>query len=346
MADELNDRSKGILKAIVLSYIKTASPVGSRSLTKSFEFGLSPASIRNIMADLEEVGYLAQPHPSAGRIPTEKGYRFYVNALIADAGPDRSPPPVESGQYHFRQTEDVKELLHETSRLLSLHSNYAGMVLTPKFGNMSFQHLQLTKIRKNQVLMVFVSTEGLIQTRIIETDQEFTQEELNRFSTFLNDQFRGNPLREIRGQLLNQLRQDKETYSQMLQRSMDLFNKALQESQDEELFLEGATNILNLPEFSNVEKMKSLFKTFEEKYIIMKILDKCFNSEGVQVFIGSENAFLGIEDCSLVITNYKRGDHVLGALGIIGPTRMEYSRVIPLVDYTGKLLSRVLDDAV
>jgi heat-inducible transcriptional repressor len=343
---DLDERNQKILRAIVLSYIRTAFPVGSRSLTKAFDFGLSPASIRNIMADLEEMGYLTQPHPSAGRVPTERGYRFYVNGLLDEIDPERVTEDLGIDQYRLHRTEDIKELLQETSRLLSMHSHYAGIVLTPKLANMFFQHLQFIKLRRNHVLTVFVSTEGIVQTKVIETDKDFSQQELDRFSAFLNDRFRGISLQEVKTTLLNQMREDKEQYSRLLQKALDLVNKAFQEAQGktagEELFLEGTTNILDLPEFSTVEKMKALFKAFEEKYIMMKLLDTCFNSEGVQVFIGSENAFLGINDCSLVITNYKRGSQVLGALGIIGPTRMEYSKVIPLVDYTAKLLSQTL----
>jgi heat-inducible transcriptional repressor len=346
MAIDLDERSQSILKAIVLSYIRTAYPVGSRSLTKSFDFGLSPASIRNIMADLEEMGYLAQPHPSAGRIPTEKGYRFYVNGVLDEIDQERIMEGLGIEKYQMHKTEDIKQLFQETSKLLSMHSHYAGIVLTPKFANMFFQHLKFIKLRKFHVLMVFVSMEGLIQTKVIETEKDFSQQELDRFSFFLNDRFKGIALQEIQSALLNQMREDKEQYSRLLQKVLDLVNKAFQEAQGnphgEELFLEGTANILDLPEFANVEKMKALFKAFEEKYIIMKLLDGCFSNDGVQVFIGSENPFLGINNCSLVITNYKRGSQVLGALGIIGPTRMEYSKVIPLVDYTAKWLGQVL----
>ena len=342
MSEELNDRSQNILRAVILSYIRTAYPIGSRTLTKTFDFGLSPASIRNIMADLEELGYLIQPHPSAGRVPSEKGYRFYVDGLLSEADPEAKYYDFGVQQYPFHKTDDVRVLLQETSRMLSLCSHYAGIVLTPKFANMLFQHLQFIKIKRQHILIVFVSTEGLVQTKVIETDEDFAQQNLDRFSFFLDDRFKGFTLEEIRSRLLDQMWEDKESYSRLLRMALVPISESLQEAQGEELYLEGATNILEQPEFSNVEKMKALFRTFEEKYNIMKLLDKCFNSEGVKVFIGSENAFLGTNDCSLVITNYKRGNQVLGALGIIGPTRMEYSRVIPLVDYTARRLSQTL----
>ena len=342
MTEDLNDRSQNILKAVILSYIRTAYPVGSRTLTKTFDFGLSPASIRNIMADLEEMGYLIQPHPSAGRVPSEKGYRFYVDGLLSEADPEVMNYDFGVQQYSLHKTDDVRGLLQETSRMLSLCSHYAGIVLTPKFANMLFQHLQFIELRRHHILIVFVSTEGLVQTKIIETDEDFAQQELDRFSFFLNDRFKGLTLQEIRTKLLDQMWEDKESYNRLLQMALEPISESLIEAQGEELYLEGAANILEQPEFSNVEKMKALFRTFEEKYNIMKLLDKCFNSEGVQVFIGSENAFPGTNECSLVITNYKRGNQVLGALGIIGPIRMEYSRVIPLVDYTARLLSQTL----
>ncbi|MCI0528617.1 MAG: heat-inducible transcriptional repressor HrcA, partial [Nitrospira sp.] len=205
MAIDLDERSQNILKGIVLSYIRTAYPVGSRSLTKSFNFGLSPASIRNIMADLEEMGYLTQPHLSAGRIPTEKGYRFYVNGLLDVIDQERVMEDLGIEQYQVHQTEDTKQLFQETSRLLSMHSHYAGIVLTPKFANMFFQHLQFIKLRKYHILMVFVSMEGLVKTKVIETEKDFSQQELGRFSSFLNDRFKGMALEEIKSSLLNQM---------------------------------------------------------------------------------------------------------------------------------------------
>ena len=344
MTDELDERSRGILRAVIVNYIKTAYPVGSRSLTKAFDFGLSPASVRNIMADLEEMGLLEQPHPSAGRVPTEKGYRFYVNEVLGEVELGQSDQNSWVQQFPLTKTEDVKELLQEASRVLSIGSSYAGIVLAPKFNNMTFQHLQFIKLRAQHVLTVFVSEEGLIQNRVIETEEDFSQKDLDRFSAFLNDRFRGLPLQEVRENLLNQMQADKELYNRLLQMSLDLAGLALKESQENQLFLEGTTNILDLPEFSNAEKMKGLFRAFEEKYIIMKLLDSYFLSQGVQISIGSENAYLGTNDCSLVIANYRKGDQVLGVLGIIGPTRMEYSKVIPLVDYTAKQVSQVLGE--
>lgn len=345
MALELNERSLDILKGVILSFIKTGAPVGSRTLTKLFDFGLSPATIRNIMADLEEMDYLVQPHPSAGRIPTEKGYRFYVNELLEKMGaaPLAETPPAQF--VPFGKTDDIKSILREASRTLSAESHYAGLVLAPKFSQTILQHLQFIKLRSRQVLVVIVSSEGLIQNRVIDTEEDFSQPDLDRFSAYLNERFRGSSLQEVRTKLLSQMKEDKELYSLLLGMALDLASRAFKENQESQLFLEGTTNILDLPEFSNVDKMKALFRAFEEKYIIMKLLDSCFEGHGVQVLIGSENAYLGTNDCSLVIANYNRGDQVLGVLGIIGPTRMEYSKVITLVDHTAKRLSQLLKDS-
>ena len=343
MTAEMNARDRNILNALIHNYIKTAYPVGSRTLTKAFDIGLSPASVRNIMADLEDMGYLQQPHPSAGRIPTEKGYRFYVDELLGGT-PAVWENDFSIGPYSFARTENMKDLLQEVSQLLSTYSHCTGIVLAPRFNLMTFQHLQFIRIRRQTVLTVFVSAEGLVQNKVIQTEDDFTQEDLDRFSSFLNERFRGKTLQEIRTRLLDLMRQDKELYHHLFQTAADLATKALKENQASDLFVEGTTNIMDQPEFSDIEKMKSLFHAFEEKYIIMKFLDSCFDQEGVKVFVGSETTHLGTNDCSLVITNYKIGDQVLGVLGVIGPMRMEYSKVIPLVEYTAKRLSEVLED--
>ncbi|HEY5593883.1 MAG TPA: HrcA family transcriptional regulator, partial [Nitrospiria bacterium] len=199
-------------------------------------------------------------------------------------------------------------------------------------------------LRKGHVLVLQVSKDGLVQHRMIDADPELTQKDLTRIGAFLNEKFAGLNLDEIRLRLLQEMRAEKDLYDRLLQKAMELGRKALEEPPQEELYVVGTSNILNLPEFTeNLEKMKALFKTFEEKAVILKLLNNSINTEGVQIFIGSENRMPGIEDCSLVVSSYRSGDRILGTLGVIGPTRMEYARVIPLVDHTAKLLSRLLD---
>jgi heat-inducible transcriptional repressor len=339
---KLNERSQNILEAIVLEYIRSAFPVGSQTLTKNIDFKLSPATIRSIMADLEDTGYLLQPHTSAGRVPTEKGFRFYVDRLMEDVLSQKE----KSGSNRYQRSwhgkwEDTKGLFEETSRMLSTESHYAGMVLGPRFSQTIFKQVEFILLRKNHLLAIFVSQDGFLHERFLVIDEDYTQKELNRISSYLNNEFRGTTLSQVKKRILALMKAEED---QLLQKALELGRKAMTIVQDGELYLGGTANILDLPEFSDVDKMKALFKAFEEKAMIVQLLDECLSTGGVQVLIGSENAFLGVPDCSLVIASYKRRDQTLGSLGVIGPIRMDYSKVIPLVSHTAKLISHALDE--
>lgn len=342
---KLNERSQNILEAIVLEYIRSAFPVGSQTLTKNLDFKLSPATIRNIMADLEDTGYLLQPHTSAGRVPTEKGFRFYVDRLMEDVLSQEE----ESGSNRYRRSwpgkwEDSKGLFEETSRMLSTESHYAGMVLAPRFSQTVFKQVDFILLRKNHLLAIFVSQDGFLHERFLVVDEDYTQKELNRIASYLNNEFRGTTLSQVKKRILALMKAEEDMYDQLMQKALELARKAMSLAQDGELYLGGTAHILDLPEFSDVDKMKALFKAFEEKAMIVQLLDECLSTGGVQVLIGSENAFLGVPDCSLVIASYKRRDQTLGSLGVIGPIRMDYSKVIPLVSHTAKLISHALEE--
>jgi len=342
---KLRERNQNILEAVVLEYIRSAFPVGSRTLTKNFDFKLSSATIRSIMSDLEGTGYLSQPHTSAGRIPTEKGYRFYVDRLMEEILEQEEE--FDSSKYQRSwpgKWEDAKGLFEETSRLLSMESHYAGMVLAPRFSQTVFKQVEFIRLRKNLLLAIFVSQDGFLHQRFLEVDEDYKQKELNRLATYLNNEFSGMTLSQVKKKILALMKVEKEIYDQLVQKALELGKKAMSIAQEGELYLGGTANILDLPDFSDAEKIKAMFKAFEEKATIVGLLDKCLSADRIQVLIGSDNAFLGIPDCSLVIANYKRRDQTLGSLGVIGPIRMEYSRVIPLVSHIAKLLSQALEE--
>lgn len=341
-AEPLNERTKSVLKAVIVSYIKTAMPVGSRTITKVYDFGLSPATIRNVMADLEDLGYLAQPHTSAGRIPTEKAYRLYVETVLSHV--DDVPPAVYRNLLN-EATENPQILLRETSRLLSDLSHYAGIVLAPSGRGTVYERIEFLPLRKDHLLVVFVSADGFARNRVIAVDRDYTADELRRASSLLNERFAGLELRDVQTRLIEEMKEDKTLYDSLLQRALTLGRKGMEEQGEAELYLNGASNMLDLPEFADVDRMKQIFKTFEEKATIVKLLNQCLDTTGVQVYIGSEADFPGVEGCSLVISPYGPGDHPIGSLGIIGPIRMDYERVIPIVDQTAKLLSRILEQA-
>ncbi|MBI1822806.1 MAG: heat-inducible transcription repressor HrcA [Nitrospirae bacterium] len=331
--EDLNYRDQNILKATIASYIKTASPIGSRTITKQFDFGISPATVRNIMADLEDLGFLAQPHTSAGRIPTEKAYRYYVNYLLDEKTEEFEP-------YQLTQTEDFSVLLGHTSKMLSLLSRYTSIIMAPKLSNIMFKHIKFISLRKNVILAIFVNHEGNAYNKTFESDETLTQTELDHLATIINERFSNKNLEEIRKLLTRELKEEKKHYEHLLNKVFELNKKNKNDFQDQKLFVEGTTNFMDLPEFMDIEKIKSVFKVFEERLVLVKLLDRFLASEGTQVLIGSENPFLEENECSLVISTYKLSEKEIGAVGVIGPIRMEYPRVIALVDYTAKMLSR------
>jgi heat-inducible transcriptional repressor len=339
---ELTSRDQDILRATILCYIRTAAPVGSRTLTKIAELGLSPATIRNVMADLEDMGYLVQPHTSAGRIPTEKAYRLYVNHLMATP-PSRSPAETGLARLRLAPSEDVKDTLQEASRLLSLLSHYSGVVVIPRFSTLRLDRVEFVRLGGRHLLAIFVSEDGFIQQRQVEMEREPTADQLRQLAEEINTRFRGHDLHAIRAMLLDEMREHKRQYDQLMQQLIDATPDALNHQPDD-LYVGGKTNILNLPEFADVEKMKALFKTFEEKYLMMSVIDQSLTTVGVRVLIGSDNAGLGVNDLSLVLANYRCGEHTYGTLGVLGPTRMEYDRIIPLVDRFATLLSEFFRD--
>lgn len=339
---DLNDRGRSVLKATVISHIHSALPIGSRTITKQFDFGLSSATIRNIMADLADLGFLSQPHTSAGRIPTEKAYRFYVDLLLEE----KPPAPVEDLEnYRLSPSNDTEALLQQTSKMLSLLSRYTSIVTAPKIETMRLKHLKFISLRENIALAIFVTEDGQALNKTFDTETTVSQKELDRISAMINDRLARETLDELKMSLLKEAKEEKRRYEALLNKVFEFNGKHFSDAEEKRLFVEGATNIIDLPEFTDIEKIKSLLKAFEEKNTILKFLDRCLQAEGAaigpQVFIGSENPFLQANECSLVIATYEAGTRNYGAVGVIGPIRMDYSRTISLVDYTAKMLTKI-----
>ncbi len=338
----LTERMKRVLEIIIEDYILKAEPVGSRTISKKSSVNLSPATIRNIMSDLEDLGLLSHPYTSAGRIPTERGLRFYVDSLInVHALSDQEQQEIRSEC--FGHLIEGPDLFKQTSRILSLSSHYLGVVWMPRMSSVVLQHIEFVKLRKFQVLAILVSTTGLVYNRIVEVEDDFSQSELDHLSDYLNSFLAGLALHQVRERLLEQMRVAKNAYDHLLEQALKLGEKAVSSIDAADVFIEGKTNILNEPEFNNVSRMTDLFRTFEEKATMVKLLDKFMDPKGVQIAIGSENQVQEMETCSLVTSTYSCSGEVLGVLGVIGPRRMNYSRVIPLVDYTARLLTEILE---
>jgi heat-inducible transcriptional repressor len=342
MSEELNERSRKILEAIIEDYIDSAEPIGSRAMTRRHPLGLSPATVRNVMADLEEMGYVVSPHTSAGRVPTDKGYRFYIDSLLQVRQLSQQEQQ-RIQQHHHLKGLRMDELLREAGKILSRISHYTGIVMAPRFTATVFRHIEFIRLSEGRILIVFVSDTGLVQNKIIETTEALSPGELEQMSNYLNQTLTGMTIQQAKARIVEEMAKEKSLYDNLLQRALQLSREALQEESEGEVFIEGAANIFEQPECADLERMKRLFRTFEQKGLLVELLDKSLKAEGVQIFIGSENEYREIEGCSLVTATYSTRRGTIGTLGVIGPVRMPYSTVIPVVDYTARLVSQMLE---
>jgi heat-inducible transcriptional repressor len=341
MDEQLSPRGRQILEAIIEDYIVTAEPVGSRTITRRHPMALSPATVRNVMSDLEEMGFLASPHTSAGRIPTDKAYRFYVNSLLSvrNIGRDEQEEILRRCSVAGK---DMAEVLKETSRMLSSTSHYMGIVVAPRFDANVFRQLEFVKLGSRRLLAILVSQNGTVQNRIIEADEDVPTDELVKMSNYLNELLEGLTIAQVRKKLLQEMQSDKAKYDRFMARALALSTKTVDED-EAEVFIEGQVNIFDQPEFADVGKMKEIFRTFEKKSTILQLFDRALAAEGVQIYIGAESHLNDMPGMSLITSTYVTGQNTLGVLGVIGPTRMGYAKVIPIVDYTAKLVSRLLE---
>ncbi len=339
----VNPRQRDVLKAIIQDYIQTAEPIGSRTISRRHPFHLSPASIRNIMADLEELGFLAQPHTSAGRVPTDRGYRFYVDSLMELE--ELSPGEVQRIQEKVETTRgEAEELLRETGRLLSALTNYTCVVMAPRLDRNTFRRIEFVDLGRDRLLVVFVSASGLVLHKVVTLDEPISGDELARIARYLDEVLEGKTLAEVRAFVVARMAEEKTLYDRLLARALALAQKALADD-EVEVFVDGASHIARQPEFADVEKMRGIFAAFEEKSKLLKILDACLRNADVTVIIGSEAPVPDLAGISLIASPYRAGGAVVGAVGIVGPTRIPYARMVPLVAYTAGLVSRVLTDA-
>jgi heat-inducible transcriptional repressor len=342
MNEGLGDRNRRILEAIIEEYIDSAEPVGSRTVARRHPLGLSPASVRNVMADLEEMGYLHSPHTSAGRVPTDKGYRFYVDSLLQVRQLTSDEKLRLDSQHHLRGRK-IEDVLRDVGQSLSSISSYTGIVMAPRLETTVFRHIDFVPLSEGRILTVFVARSGLVQNKIIQPSEPVSQRELEQMSQYLNRTLQGLSIQQVKQQILSELKAEKAQYDKLLRRTLELSREALGDELGGQVYIEGAARILDQPEFADVEKMKRLFNAFEQKNVLIELLDQSQQADGVQIFIGSNTEYSGIEGCSLVSSHYANRRGTLGALGVIGPSRMNYSAVIPVVDYTARLLSQVLD---
>lgn len=342
----LASREREVLKSVIRAHILTGSPVGSKAVSLGAGMDLSPATIRNVMAELEERGLLVQPHPSAGRVPTDTAYRLYVDHWM---GAQRVvPAQAQAIDEALRTRRDVAELLEEASRQLSRLSHHVGVVLAPELRRIVVEHLEFVRLDHRRVVAVLVDRSGVVHNRILEDgegDDAADQAELDRVGRWLTEQFAGRTLQQMREELVQRLSEERAAYDRLRLAGLSLARKAVEpapEKEDGELFVEGMANLLDEPAFADPQRVRAILSTLEEKTRLVDLLGRVLDGEGVQVVIGSENPLPDLADCSLVTSTYGAGDRVLGTVGVVGPTRMEYARTVALVDHLAKVLTRLL----
>jgi heat-inducible transcriptional repressor len=340
----LNERAQMLLKALIENYIRDGQPVGSRTLSRDSGLSLSSATIRNVMADLEDLGFVASPHTSAGRVPTDKGYRFFVDTLL------------KLKPLHHEEIEDIerrlgvesangRSLVQTVSQMLSSASHMAGLVTLPNPHYIALTHIEFVGLSENRALAIMVMSNREVQNRVVQLDRYLSPEELRRAANYLNEAFAGRSLPDVRAQLLAQLQETRQHMDQLMRDAIQVAQKVFDTKGDDrvEYVIAGETNLMGFAELHNVDRLRRLFEAFNEKHDILRLLDSCLRADGIQIFIGQESGYRILDDISVVTAPYMVDNQVVGVLGIIGPTRMAYERVIPIVDITAKLLSSALN---
>jgi heat-inducible transcriptional repressor len=342
--EALGERAQHLLRTLIESYIRDGQPVGSRALSRESGLQLSSATIRNVMADLEELGFVASPHTSAGRVPTDKGYRFFVDTLL-QLRPLEESVSAEIHRQFEASRDSSTDLIATVSQLLSSATQLAGVVTLPRTRQVSLTQIEFVGLSENRVLVVLVFNDREVQNRIIQLERHYSPDELKRASNYLNEQFRGRSLPEVRQEILRQLSEARAHMNQIMLDAIAVAQQVFEGGGESKLeyVIKGETNLMGVAELTSVEKLRRLFEAFNEKRDFLHLLDHSLKAEGVQIFIGHESGYQILDDCSVVTAPYAAGDSVVGVLGVIGPTRMAYERVIPIVDLTAKLLGAALN---
>ena len=329
----LDDRSKLLMKALVERYIADGQPVGSRTLSRASGLELSPATIRNVMSDLEELGLIASPHTSAGRIPTARGYRLFVDTMLTAQREQLAPPSLVA--------EQPQNVIANAAHLLSNLSQFVGVVMAPRRASV-FRHIEFLRLSERRFLVIIVSPEGDVQNRVIFTEADYTQSQLIEAANFLNAHYAGMAIEQVRERLQSEVEDLRGEISSLMQAAVHVSSEAMSQAQDE-VVIAGERNLLSVSDFStDMGNLRRAFDLFEQKTQLMRLLDISSQAEGVRIFIGGESQVVPFEDLSIVSAPYEVDGQVVGTLGVIGPTRMPYNRMIQIVDITSRLVSNAL----
>ena len=342
MPEDLGERERDVLRAVVHEYISSGEPVGSSQLARKAEFDVSSATMRNVLADLEALGYLEKPHTSAGRVPTDHGYRFYCDALLKLKDP--GPKERELIQQGLKPNAGQEETLQEASKVLRFLSHHASVVLTPRHSQLVFERIEFVRLRGDRVLAILVGQGGQVQNKVVSLPFTLTAEELIQSSNYLNELLQKIPIEGVRSKLLAELDEQKAQYDQLAAKALQLGVAAADQHTSERVLIEGTGSFLDSPEFSDVDRIKALFRALDEKNKLLSLLDGVQKAREMKIFIGAESDFSSAGDVSVIASPYGSGEQPVGTVGVIGPTRMNYQRIIPLVKFTAQVLSRVLEN--
>ena len=338
----LNPRAQHLLKTLVEQYIRDGNPVGSRTLSRDSGLDLSAATVRNVMADLEELGLVISPHTSAGRVPTVQGYRLFVDTMLT------VEPPADNEVAHVRAELGMdpgrEQIVQKASSILSEYTRLAGMVMLPRRDEVTLRQVEFLPLSGNKVLVILVLNDRDVENRIIETTRAYTPSELEQAGNYLNAALAGRDPYQVRSQLIEELASARETMDRMMQATVEIADKAfVQTNAADDFVIAGQTNLMDYAELSDVDKLRELFDAFNSKRDLLYLLDNTLTAQGVQLYIGEESGYTTLDDCSIVAAPYQVDGRRVGVLGVIGPTRMAYERVIPIVDMTARLLGDALN---
>jgi len=339
--ERLSDRELTVLNLIMESYIVSAEPIGSRFIAHMIHNRLSPATIRNIMVALEEKGYLFKPHVVAGRLPTHKAFRFYVNNLLKVKSPLREEIQIIERLLKPRYSY-VEEIMEDASRALATLSQFTSIVVEPKINTMLFKEVEFVKLSYHTVLALFVTSSGIVHTRLVNTEEDLDKDLLIEMKNYMNEKFGGVPFYALKEGIIEDLKQDREVYNRLLKKIQEALENIMEEGYQRDIYIEGTSTMIGAPEFSDIQKLKELFNTLEKKEKLLRLLDSFLEEEGISVVIGSEINIQEMHDMSIIASPYKISDTSYGIVGVMGPIRMDYSKIIPLVDYTANKVTTIL----
>jgi heat-inducible transcriptional repressor len=328
-----------ILTAIVDDYIRSAEPIGSRSISKRGNVGFSPATIRNEMSDLEEMGFLEQPHTSAGRIPSQKGYRYYVDHLVQHGSLNEHELEVIK-LFFAEKMDQMEQVVQHAASVLSNLTNYTSIVVGPEVLSTTLKHVQLVPLNERTAVAIIITSTGQVENKTVTIPEGISASEIEKMVNILNSRLSGVPLIHFKSKLYNEVATELSRYATGYEELLAALEKVVEKDEEDRVFLSGTTNMLTQPEFKNVEKVKSILDLLEEPPALIKLFSSVEN--GIQVKIGAENSLEAMNDCSLITATYSIGDQFLGTIGVLGPTRMEYAKVMRLLDYVSKNMAVIL----